>query len=208
MQKTQYLLFSLDRKELDPNPFIQFKNWFNKAKYMGVRSPEAITLATTNVPNQIPDARIVLLKEVTEDGFIFFTNYKSKKAIQLLHNNFVSCVFWWPEIEQQIRFKGTVELINKEKSRQYFNTRPRGSRISSWSSIQNKKIAKRYFLEKNFLNYVCNFLGKSIMCPFFWGGILIRPFEFEFWQGRNNRLHDRFIYRQNRSGWNIYRIAP
>ena len=166
-----------------------------------------MTLATVNTDGK-PSARIVLLKGMSEEGYEFYTNYESDKAKEIASNNNVAIVFFWKELERQIRIEGTVKKTTENISDTYFNSRPVDSRIGAWSSPQSKIITSREILEENVIANKTKFEGKEITRPNFWGGYLVEPILFEFWQGRSNRLHDRIEYVKNEIGWIKRRLAP
>jgi pyridoxamine 5'-phosphate oxidase len=199
----------LDRKDLNPDPAEQFHLWFDEAKSRRVLLPESCTLSTAHLPDGRVSARVVLMKELDRNGdFVVYSNWStSKKARDVKSNKWVSLTFFWKELERQVRVEGTTELLTPEESQEYFDTRPRKSRIGAWASPQSKSI-HRHVLDELVTEYEKRFEGvEDIPCPPFWGGIRIQPVEWEFFQGRPNRVHDRFVYVKEGDEWVIDRIA-
>lgn len=196
----------LTKSTVDKNPFKQFANYYNNILSSGLKEPTAMTLATANKEG-IPSARTVLLKGYDENGFIFFTNYESKKGKNLTENPYAELLFFWMEPNKQVRISGKVVKTSREESEKYFNMRPVDSRISAWTSKQSTDVPDREFLEKKFIEYKEKF-GDDVPLPPFWGGFRLIPEQFEFWQGRENRLHDRIVYRKKNGKWEIIRLAP
>jgi pyridoxamine 5'-phosphate oxidase len=206
--RTDYTLKSFDEKDLLANAFEQFEIWFDEAIKAEVLEPNAMTLATIS-PNGFPAARIVLLKGIEANGLEFFTNYHSNKGHDLDHNNKVALVFFWPELQRQVRVVGTAQKMSDEKSDLYFNSRPLGSRIGAHASPQSKVISSRVLLEESVKKMEALFSEEPLLRPINWGGYVVNPISFEFWQGRSSRLHDRFIYTlQTDNNWKIERLAP
>ena len=205
--RKDYKLRSFLESEAASNPFVQFKEWWNDAIASNIDEVNAMTLATVNAAGK-PSARIVLLKGMSEEGYEFYTNYESHKAKEMAGNSNVALVFFWKELERQIRIEGTVKKAPEDVSDIYFNSRPEESRIGAWSSPQSKIIPSRETLEKNVLDIKDKFEGKEITRPTFWGGYIVEPVLFEFWQGRSNRLHDRIEYVKNETEWIKRRLAP
>ena len=199
---------SLDEDKLKSDPFDQFELWFREAN-KAEPIPNAMSVATA-CESGFPSLRTVLLKIFDKRGFVFFTNYKSKKAIQLTQNKNVAILFNWIALERQVGIEGKAEKIDKTESKEYFLSRPRGSQLGAWVSKQSSAIASREELEKKLENLKNRFSAKTpIPFPDFWGGYRIKPVSFEFWQGRPNRLHDRFLYsRINENSWGIERLSP
>lgn len=194
-------------KSVDPNPFIQFHNWYKEHLSYGIEIPDSVSLGTASSDGQV-SVRTVLLKDYGEDGFIFFTNYNSKKGIQLSSNNRAALLFYWSEAGRQIRIEGIAGKVSKEDSENYFKTRPRESQLSAWTSEQSFKIPDRLHLEKKYDFYKDLFSGRSVEKPEHWGGFRIVPVWFEFWQSGDFRLHDRVTYTKSKEGWVIGRLAP
>jgi pyridoxamine 5'-phosphate oxidase len=191
------------------DPFQQFEKWFNEAIACKVYEPNAMHLATIDQENQ-PNGRIVLLKYFNETGFCFFTNYESQKGKDLAVKPIGSITFFWPELERQVRLRGSIVKVSEEASMQYFSERPRNSQLGAWASPQSKNIASRAVLEDNYKMYNEKFINAEIPKPDHWGGYLLVPEYFEFWQGRTSRLHDRIIFSKTNENniWKIGRLAP
>lgn len=204
--RTEYRHLTLSESEVDADPVKQFDRWWQQAINASVVEVNAMTLATAS-KDGVPDARIVLLKDITDEGFIFFTNYQSSKGKQLLENPQAALVFFWKELERQVRIKGKVVKASPALSDRYFASRPAGSRIGAWSSPQSQVIASREILEQNERQFKEKF-GEAIPRPEHWGGFVVLPERLEFWQGRPSRLHDRICYSKNKDGWQISRLAP
>ncbi|MGH7951661.1 MAG: pyridoxamine 5'-phosphate oxidase [Limisphaerales bacterium] len=210
--RREYSLDGLRRADLNANPISQFQKWFEQAAAVLAKKKldvNAATLATAD-KNGIPSARIVLLKVIDDDrGFIFFTNYESRKGRELAENPNASLVFYWAELERQICIAGPVAKIGRDKSEKYFKSRPRGSRLAAWASNQSDVVADRAALEKRWNEMTAKFPGDDIPLPPNWGGYVLKPERIEFWQGRPNRLHDRFCYaREADDSWKLSRLAP
>ena len=206
--RKEYKLQTLSEKDIAKDPFGQFDKWWQEAIRAGIDEPNAMTLATASADG-MPDARIVLLKGFDTQGFTFFTNYNSAKGMQLLENPRASLVFFWKELERQIRISGLVSHTSHKVSDAYFDSRPEGSRIGAWASPQSESIESREWLEGNEKKFQQEWAGRLITRPPHWGGYLLKPVRMEFWQGRPSRLHDRLLYTLQTSGsWNIERLAP
>jgi pyridoxamine 5'-phosphate oxidase len=206
--RVDYSKASLDSKDVNKNPFVQFEKWFNDAATAKVPEPNAFTLSTITESGR-PSARIVLLKGVEQDQFTFYTNFQSQKGQDLENNPSCAMTFFWPELERQIRIQGTAKRIEESTSEAYFKSRPRGSQIGAWSSPQSSVIANREILEARQLEMEKKFAGmETLPKPKQWGGFAITPHEFEFWQGRPSRLHDRIAYCWVDKKWEIHRLAP
>lgn len=198
----------LDERDLDADPIVQFQKWFAEVRAAGLQEANAMTLATVSSDGQ-PSARIVLLKEVTADGFVFYTNYLSRKGKELAANPKAGLVFFWPELNRQVRITGRVTKTTRAEALAYFHTRPRGAQIGAWASSQSSAIPDRQLLETRVKDLEEKFAGADIPLPPSWGGYRLRPDTIEFWHGRPNRLHDRLRYsRTGRRGWTIERLAP
>ena len=206
--RREYTQAGLDRKTLKEDPFEQFELWFQQACAANLPEPNAMVLATASA-QAAPSLRTVLLKYFDRDGFVFFTNYESRKARQIGENPQVSILFPWIVLERQVQIIGTASKISTAESLQYFTSRPRGSQLGAWCSQQSSVISSRQLLEMKFEEMRQKFMHREIPLPSFWGGIRVAPQSFEFWQGRPNRLHDRFLYsRQADEGWEIQRLSP
>ena len=205
--RKEYKLRSLLEEDADPDPINQFQHWWNEAMMSNIEEPNAMTLATSNKHGR-PSARIVLLKGLNNDGFMFFTNYESRKGNELKENPHASLLFFWKELERQVRIEGSVSKVTEEKSNEYFLSRPELSKIGAWSSPQSAIIQSRDDLEKNVLKFRQQFNDNDIPRPSHWGGYIVKPAIIEFWQGRPNRLHDRLQYSLKNKKWIIERLAP
>lgn len=205
--RQDYKSATLDEADVDNNPITQFKKWFDQAVEAQIYEPNVMTLATADKAGR-PDARIVLLKGVDDDGFRFFTNYLSAKGKELKRNPFAALVFFWPDLERQVRVEGTVEKLDKETSEAYFSTRPVASQIGAVASPQSQVIPNRNFLEEKFEELESKSNGKTITKPAHWGGYIVRPIRIEFWQGRRSRLHDRINFELVKGTWVKTRLAP
>jgi pyridoxamine 5'-phosphate oxidase len=206
--RKDYTLQDLSEKEIDPNPFIQFKFWFDQAVAAQLPEPNAMTLATST-PDGKPSARMVLLKNFDERGFVLFTNYNSHKGQAIAANPYGALVFWWAELERQVRIVGTVEKISAEESDGYFEVRPHNSRLGAWASNQSEVISSRENLEAQLQEFQRKYENQEVPRPPHWGGFRVIAQEIEFWQGRSSRLHDRLLYtRLNDGGWKIERLSP
>jgi pyridoxamine 5'-phosphate oxidase len=199
---------SLSEKDADANAIKQFEKWWNEAVNSKIDEVNAMTLATASIDG-LPSARIVLLKEFSDKGFVFFTNYESYKAQQLAENPKACLVFFWKELERQVRITGLIQKISGTESDTYFNSRPESSRIGAWASPQSRVIESRHWLDEKFNELVNKMEGTEIKRPPHWGGYIVKPVVIEFWQGRPSRLHDRIQYTLEDSGeWKIERLAP
>ena len=201
---------SLNSVDMDENPILQFQSWFDEVVRSEVPDSNALTLATST-PSGYPSARVILLKGIVEEGFIFYTNYNSRKALELLENPNAAMVFFWPELSRQVRLEGIVKKLDEQSSEQYFRSRPRGSQVSAWASPQSQVVTSRESLEQARLKTEQEFKDQPILPkPAFWGGFIFKPKRFEFWQGRLNRFHDRFRYEWDEMAqvWKIDRLAP
>lgn len=205
--RKDYQLAALDETHTGHDPLAFFGKWFMEAQAAAVAEVNALTLATVDAQNR-PHARIVLLKGLDEKGFLFFTNYDSAKGNDLDANPYAALVFFWQELERQVRVEGSVERVSEEESDAYFNSRPEGSKLGAWSSPQSQVIMGREVLEQNYKVYEQKFAGGSIPRPKHWGGYRVIPHRIEFWQGRANRMHDRIVFTRSADEWHIVRLAP
>jgi pyridoxamine 5'-phosphate oxidase len=194
--------------DVDPDPMVQFGRWFDDAEAADLVEPSAMTLATATAEG-VPSARMVLLRGVDQRGFVFYTNYESRKAAELAANPRAALVFWWGELQRQIRVEGPVERTSQQESAAYFRTRPLGSRLSAWASPQSRVIPGRAVLDQRVAELAAGHPEGDIPLPPFWGGYRLVPEVVELWQGRPNRLHDRLRYTRSADGrWQIERLAP
>jgi pyridoxamine 5'-phosphate oxidase len=205
--RRDYKYKSLDIKDVSINPFSQFEIWFNEILKSELLEPTAFILATSTIKGK-PSARALLLKGFDENGYYFYTNYNSRKGRDLKENDQASMLFFWPELERQVRIEGRAVKLNPEKSFEYFKTRPFKSKLGAWASEQSKVIPGRMTIIRKFFEYLLKFHGRNIPLPPYWGGYRLIPEEFEFWQGRANRLHDRIRYKINGDSWLIERLSP
>ncbi|WP_417565287.1 pyridoxamine 5'-phosphate oxidase [Marinobacter sp.] len=197
----------LDREALDDNPVRQFQIWFEDAREAGILEPNAMSLATAG-RDGMPDLRTVLLKYFDAHGFVFYTNYGSRKAREMDENPQAALLFPWLGLNRQVRIQGQVEKVSKSESLRYFASRPRGSQIGAWVSAQSKAITSRGLLEQKVAEIKRKFIDGEVPLPSFWGGYRVVPERIEFWQGRPSRLHDRFEYVRESDGWFIQRLQP
>ena len=206
--REEYSKYSLTEEDIVADPIQQFEIWFEQAISASVLEPNAMALATLNNEG-FPVSRIVLLKDIKPSGFSFFTNYESSKGKDILTNNKVSVLFFWPELQRQVRIEGVVEKLENDESDEYFASRPRGSRLGAIASPQSTVLVSREKLEERVAQVEKEYEGiEDIPRPLFWGGYQIKPVRVEFWQGRTSRLHDRLVYTLGDSQWIINRIAP
>ncbi|MCA6438878.1 MAG: pyridoxamine 5'-phosphate oxidase [Sediminibacterium sp.] len=205
--RRDYKLRSFDEKDAAANPFDQFDSWWQEAITSDIDEVNAMTLGTVNAAGNV-STRIVLLKGYTREGFVFFTNYHSSKGNAIAAHPQVSLLFFWKELERQVRIEGITEKISSEESDTYFKSRPEGSKIGAWASPQSSIIESRAILEKNVVKYTAAFEGADIPRPDHWGGYIVKPNTIEFWQGRSSRLHDRIRYQKENSDWIRERLAP
>jgi len=205
--REEYRNGSLSVQEMNHNPFAMFARWFQDAVSASVREPNAMSLATAT-PDGRPSVRMVLLKNADEQGFVFYTNYNSRKAGEISDSGFASVLFFWQELERQVRIEGKVEKVSAEESDAYFSERPFESRIGAIISPQSQVIPGREFIERGMDALRSSSSEFLLKRPEYWGGYRIIPETFEFWQGRENRLHDRFQYKRMPNGWVIHRLAP
>lgn len=206
--RREYSLEGLREEDCDPDPFAQFTVWFQEALAAEVYETNAMTLATASSDGR-PSARIVLLKGFDDDGFVFYTNYESRKGRDLAENPYATLLFYWPELTRQVRVEGTVERVSREESDAYFQSRGELSRLGAWASRQSQVIAGREVLDERMSELITEYQGKDIPIPPFWGGYRLTPSSFEFWHGRPSRLHDRLCYTcQEHGAWRITRLSP
>ena len=206
--RREHALRGLSEAAADPDPFKQFDAWFDEVFKANLPDPNAMTLATVGADGQ-PAARVVLLKGFNRDGFVFYTNYESRKGRELVENPRVAACFWWSKLDRQVRIEGTVERLSEEESDAYFETRPRESQLAAWASKQSTALKNRKELEQRFADVTSRYKNKPVSRPPHWGGFRIRPTVIEFWQGRRQRLHDRLCYRRAGDGkWVRERLAP
>lgn len=206
--RRNYSRADLDETKAARNPFEMFHLWFNEAVDSQIDEPNAMTLATAD-SSGAPSARIVLLKGISQEGFVFYTNYGSRKGAEINKNPRAALLFFWKELERQIRITGTLTKVSRAESKEYFNSRPFESRIGALVSHQSEKVRSRQELEKKFAEAMKLYEGKEVPLPDFWGGYRLLPESFEFWQGRPSRLHDRLFYEKSESGeWVISRLSP
>lgn len=206
--RQDYQLAALDEITVGDDPINFFTRWFAEAQQAEISEVNAMTLATVDDNNR-PHARIVLLKGLEDGNFEFFTNYNSKKGKNLAHNPYVSLVFFWKELERQVRIEGIARKLAPNKSNAYFHSRPEGSQLGAWASPQSQVITHRNVLDENYNHYAQEFTGSQIPRPEHWGGYTIQPIAIEFWQGRSNRMHDRILFTAlTDSMWKKERLAP
>ena len=198
----------LHRRDLDPDPIKQFANWFTAAIEAEIKDVNAMSLATASADGK-PSVRVVLLKGFDQDGFVFFTNYESEKGRQLEANPYAALGFYWIELDRQVRISGPTTKTRREESESYFHSRPVGSQLGAWASRQSEVLDARRVLDARMAQMTERFVGQTIPLPPHWGGFRLKPVQFEFWQGRANRLHDRFRYALQPDGsWSIDRLSP
>ncbi len=196
------------RIDLSDDPLEQFKRWYEEAKQKSGPNVDAMTLATADKAGR-PSARIVLYKDISRGGFVFYTNYHSRKGIQISANPYAALVFYWPGIEKQVRVEGMLKQLAREESEAYFETRPYESKLSAWVSEQSQEIPDREHLTARYKKYRDLFSeNEDVRCPEYWGGYRLNPDRMEFWIGREHRLHDRFVYVKKNDHWDIIRLAP
>jgi len=201
------VISGLSEEDAGPLPLPLFTRWFREAERAGIFLPEAMALATAT-PNGIPSVRYVLLKAYDERGFVFYTNYESRKAVEMEENPEATLLFHWAILQRQVRLEGRVGRVTTEESEAYFHSRARGSQIGAWASAQSDRLPDRQTLEQRVKEYEEKFRGGEVPLPPFWGGYRLEPRSMEFWQGRANRLHDRLKFIRSEEGWNRVRLYP
>lgn len=205
--RKEYRLKSLRKQDLQADPILQFEIWFKEAQNAEIYEANAMAIATASKDGK-PSSRMVLLKHFSEDGFFFFTNGLSRKATQMHENPQAAALFFWKELERQIHIEGLVQKASLEMSSNYFKRRPRNSQLAAWASQQDSPLASRSQLEEKFAYYAELFKDKEIPAPESWVGFCLKPMRMEFWQGRESRLHDRFLYLKKADSWTLERISP
>lgn len=206
--RNEYQASALSENDSNGDPIKQFEKWFNEALEADIYEPTAMTLATATTDGR-PSARIVLLKGFDSAGFVFYTNYLSRKGKEIAKNPMGALIFFWKEMERQVRVEGIIEKLSKEDSERYFHTRPRGSQIGAVVSPQSQEIKNREELEEKWQQLETEYADKEVPKPSFWGGYILKPRLIEFWQGRRSRLHDRILYKKiDNKNWKKVRLAP
>ncbi len=205
--RSEYESKRLEKATAKRNPFEQFEIWLAEAIAAEVDEPNAMVLSTATAQGK-PSGRVVLLRGFDRKGFVFYTNYDSQKADEIAENPRASLVFFWSKLQRQVRIEGEVSPASRRLSQNYFATRPRESQIGAWASAQSRAIRNRRELEKQIAEMETRFAGKEVPCPDFWGGFVVKPDAFEFWQGGKSRLHDRLRYTKTKSAWKIERLCP
>jgi pyridoxamine 5'-phosphate oxidase len=205
--RKEYTRAGLDRADMKPDPLLQFHQWFEETLAADLHEPNAMIVATAT-PDGRPSARTVLLKGYDERGFVFYTNYEGRKAGELDANPACALLFYWGELERQVRIEGRATRLSDSESDAYFASRPRGSRLGAWASEQSRPVEDRSVLEERVRELEARYEGREIPRPPFWGGYRVEPEVVEFWQGRESRLHDRLVYGRTGDGWQIERLQP
>jgi len=207
MMRKEYSDKPLLEEELLADPSEQFLLWFKEAVDAELYEPNAMVLATIG-QNGVPSTRVVLLKELNNEGFVFFTNYESKKGEEIERSSTASLLFYWAELHRQVRVEGTLEKTTEQENQEYFSLRPRGAQVGAWASRQSTVLSSRQDLEEQVRAMEERFEGNEVPCPSFWGGYRLKPVYLEFWQGRRSRLHDRLVYEKEGVEWRVKRLAP
>jgi pyridoxamine 5'-phosphate oxidase len=205
--RKEYTSAGLVEDDIDPDPIHQFHKWFEKVIEADLHEPNAMILSTASSEGN-PSARVVLLKGYDERGFVFYTNYEGRKAREIEANPLCALLFYWGELERQVRVEGRASRIPEEESDAYFMSRPRGSRLAAWASEQSRPVESRSILEERVRTLEAEYEGREVPRPPFWGGYRVEPEVIEFWQGRENRLHDRLVYRRSGEAWKMERLQP
>jgi len=205
--RREYALKELSRRTVDADPFVQFSCWMDEALAAEVKDATGMTLSTAS-RNGVVTSRVVLLKGIDPAGLVFYTNYGSKKATDMGENPNIALHFFWRELERQVEVTGRAQKVSREESEAYFATRPRDSQLGAWASHQSDTLASRSALEARFAELEVEYEGRDVPCPPVWGGYLVVPDSFEFWQGRVSRLHDRILYSRDGEHWAISRLSP
>ncbi len=205
--RKEYTRSGLSESDVDPEPVEQFRRWFGEALAAGLHEPNAMIVATAS-PDGLPSARVVLLKGFDDRGFVFYTNYEGRKGRELEENPRAALLFYWGELERQVRIEGTASRVSGEESDAYYAGRPRGSRLGALASEQSRVVGSREVLEGRIRTLEAEYEGRDVPRPAFWGGYRVEPEAMEFWQGRENRLHDRLVYRRGEVGWKMERLQP
>ena len=205
--RKEYTRAGLSESDVDPEPVEQFRRWFEEALAADLHEPNAMIVATAS-PDGLPSARVVLLKGFDDRGFVFYTNYEGRKGRELEENPRAALLFYWGELERQVRIEGTASRVSEEESDAYYAGRPRGSRLGALASEQSRVVGSREVLEGRIKNLEAEYEGRDVPRPAFWGGYRVEPEAMEFWQGRENRLHDRLVYRRGDGGWRMERLQP
>jgi pyridoxamine 5'-phosphate oxidase len=205
--RKEYTRAGLSRSDVDPDPIVQFHEWFEETLAADLHEPNAMILATATQDGR-PSARTVLLKGYDRRGLVFYTNYEGRKAHELEANPACALLFYWGELERQVRIEGHANRLPDEESDAYFASRPRGSRLGAWASQQSRPVEHRSVLEERIRALEAEYESREVPRPPFWGGYRVRPEVVEFWQGRQNRLHDRLVYRRTGGGWKMERLQP
>ncbi len=205
--RKEYTRAGLAESDMDPEPVEQFRRWFEEALAADLHEPNAMIVATAS-PDGLPSARVVLLKGFDDRGFVFYTNYEGRKGRELEENPRAALLFYWGELERQVRIEGTASRVSEEESDAYYAGRPRGSRLGALASEQSRVVGSREVLEGRIKNLEAEYEGRDVPRPAFWGGYRVEPEAMEFWQGRENRLHDRLVYRRGDGGWKMERLQP